>query len=72
MKHLSWMSSLIINNQREANVHNGDIGTESESDDPDIIHSSQTPVDPALKKVIEKKREHPSNSKDNEQRRSKL
>ena len=45
-----------VSNRREANVHNGDIVTESESDDPDTIHCSQTPLDGALKKVIEKKR----------------
>lgn len=44
-----------VSNRREANVHNGDI-TESKSDDPDSIHCSQTPLDGALKKVIEKKR----------------
>jgi hypothetical protein len=43
-------------NQREANMRNGDIVTESESDDPDAIHSSQTPLDPGLKKLIEKRR----------------
>ena len=41
-------------NQREANLRNGDIV--SESDDPDTIHNSQTPLDPGLKKLIEKRR----------------
>jgi hypothetical protein len=43
-------------NQREANMRNGDIVTESESDDPDTIHNSRTPLDPELKKLIEKRR----------------
>lgn len=43
-------------NQREVNMHNGDIVTESESHDPDTIHNSQTPLDPGLKKLIEKRR----------------
>ena len=45
-----------LNNQREASMYNGDIVTESKSDDPDTINNSQTPLDPALKKIIEKKR----------------
>ena len=42
--------------QREADIYNGEIVTDSESDDPDAVQTAKTPLDPCLRKTILNKR----------------
>ena len=42
--------------QREADIYNGEIVTDSESNDPNAVQTAKTPLDPCLRKTILKKR----------------